>query len=553
MKKQLISTIIIIITCLTVFGQYDNKGRGIPFIRNFNAKEYKGHVQNFCITQDKSRIIYIANFAGVIEFDGATWRSIPTSNRAKVSSVCIDNKGVIYVGGTGEIGYVGIDSSGKHQYISLLANLPKEAGEIQNVLSIFSTNEGICFVTNNNVIYYKDNKFKVITSNNNIISAFYVNNQIYLYQKYSGLGCIEKGKIQKIDKENVFTDATIVKSMLAEDNNTIIIATDNSGFYSLNSKNDKISELNINNNSEIKNKIISCGVKLKQGGYIYGTANAGIFILDNNKKYVQDVTKSKGIISDNVNNLFIDDDNELWVALDNGISRVEVSSMLSFFDNRNMIYGEVTDVLKFNGKLYISTMKGVYYKSEGDEKFNRVNNINMACWDMIVYKNRLFFGTSKGLFIEKGGGAELIAENLFVLTMRGAINDNKMYAGLINGLAIVDINNKEKTDIVQDIETEIRQIEVDKDGILWLNSPPKGIIKYDILKHKAEYLANKQGLPSALGNNLNLINGEIIITTVNGIMHYDSEKKTFVNMSILPENYSAKWYKRIIKDNNNGY
>jgi len=47
---------------------------GLPFLRNFLPKEYGFHPQNWVITQDSRGIMFIANTAGLLEYDGVTWR-----------------------------------------------------------------------------------------------------------------------------------------------------------------------------------------------------------------------------------------------------------------------------------------------------------------------------------------------------------------------------------------------------------------------------------------------------------------------------------------------
>jgi len=79
---------------------------GHPFIRNYAQKEYQGDFQNWGITQDPRGVVYVANNQGVLEYDGARWRLIPTPRRNVVRSVGVDGSGRVFVGSVGEIGYL---------------------------------------------------------------------------------------------------------------------------------------------------------------------------------------------------------------------------------------------------------------------------------------------------------------------------------------------------------------------------------------------------------------------------------------------------------------
>jgi hypothetical protein len=82
---------------------------GNPFILNLNADSYNAHAQNFAVEQDSRGVLYFGNFAGILEYDGESWRIIPTENITKVSSLSDGPDGRIYVGARGEIGYLSPD------------------------------------------------------------------------------------------------------------------------------------------------------------------------------------------------------------------------------------------------------------------------------------------------------------------------------------------------------------------------------------------------------------------------------------------------------------
>ena len=120
MKKiALITILIFIAVSANLRAQNFSMLRGLPFIRNYSSEEYNAHEQNFDIAQSNNGIMYFANFAGVLEFDGTTWNKIPTSSGMRVLSLAKNDEGTIFVGGLYDFGYLKRDGRGITSFVGL--------------------------------------------------------------------------------------------------------------------------------------------------------------------------------------------------------------------------------------------------------------------------------------------------------------------------------------------------------------------------------------------------------------------------------------------------
>jgi len=61
-----------------IFAQ--QKQVGLPYITNFEMKDYKFGAQNWAFVQDKRGVLYVGNTDGLLEFDGISWRQIKLPN-----------------------------------------------------------------------------------------------------------------------------------------------------------------------------------------------------------------------------------------------------------------------------------------------------------------------------------------------------------------------------------------------------------------------------------------------------------------------------------------
>ena len=64
---------------------------GRPLIHNYSRRDFGAGVQQWDVTQDARGIMYFANNAGVLEFDGRSWRLIELPSRLDVRALASDS------------------------------------------------------------------------------------------------------------------------------------------------------------------------------------------------------------------------------------------------------------------------------------------------------------------------------------------------------------------------------------------------------------------------------------------------------------------------------
>ena len=101
---------------------------GIPVFRNYTAREYGAHFQNWAIIRDQQGIILVANNDGLLEYDGIDWRRYGLEDKLfhSLRSIAIDQNGTIYYGTSSQFGYIMVDSNGNYKFRSLLDKVDKK-------------------------------------------------------------------------------------------------------------------------------------------------------------------------------------------------------------------------------------------------------------------------------------------------------------------------------------------------------------------------------------------------------------------------------------------
>ena len=183
MRKVICLSFIICFVVSSAFAEI--KSVGIPFIRSFSKRDYKGGSQNWEMVQSSNGLMYFANNDGVLEFDGNSWRLIPMPNSSVVRSLAVDSLQRVYVGAYNEFGYLEPDSQGKLSYHSLVDLVPEAERNFSEIWQIFPFEEGILFHSFQKILYYKGGEVTVFNAETEFHYSFLVDNQLFIQEKES--------------------------------------------------------------------------------------------------------------------------------------------------------------------------------------------------------------------------------------------------------------------------------------------------------------------------------------------------------------------------------
>lgn len=384
MYKYLLYFILFFTTSIPSFAWKDH-------IVNYSRDEYSAGFQNWMITQHKDGWIYIANNEGLLEYDGVFWRLYEIPNYI-TRSVYIDTD-TIYVGGSCEIGYFTPDMRGFLTYHSLNSLTKEWAGEVWNIVK---SGEYIYFISDGYIHKYHPIK-KEINSNR---MPFKVDNSILHHDTIylaSTLGLFT------LDKENLTPHYLAITEPLKNQKigtlvsakNHLLIGTRYSGFYKLNNNNlssfDRI-------NHYLKDKYPLYSAAISGNTLVVGTVNSGvcIFDMDSISEY-QNYGSFSGLANNTVLSINFDNNNNLWLGMDKGISFVELKSPIKPMFSTISPIGTGYASIEYQGELYLGTNQGLY-------RYNRGNPIAIKgsegqIWSLRIYDNKLFAAGDNGITI----------------------------------------------------------------------------------------------------------------------------------------------------------
>ncbi|CAM3909933.1 hybrid sensor histidine kinase/response regulator [Rheinheimera salexigens] len=512
---------------------------GAPLLSNFKPKDYNGGTQNWAIAQDQHGLLYVGNNVGVMQYDGAQWRMIQTGNKSVARSLALAVDGNIYVGAKGDIGY--LDQQNDSRYVSLIDRIPAEYRDFQDVRQTFAAAEGVYFVSRNYIFrvsydHATDNQVKVWRTNSRFLKAFWLDDRLIVREQDTGLVELVNNNFQLVAGSERFA-STSVYVLLRYDDTRLLVGSRTKGLYLMDANGSQPWQTDIN--SVLMTDVLYTGYSLNSGDFVLGTSQSGAYILTPEGKLKHHLDKSVGVVDQNVRAIYQDHQQGLWLALDHGLSRIDLSSAISYFDDNNGLRGNVLALHKHNNVLYVGTSLGLFYQDNG-KHFTLISAIQKQTWDFMEFGPLLLVANSRGVYSLVQQQLQLIrpSEQASKTLYQSKANPDRLYIGLQDGLASMRYDNGNWHDEgqVPGVKGNINSILELDNGELWLGSLAHGVYQLIIPQQwqggnsvplALKRFAKTAGLPSANRNAVSVFNQQLLIATVAGFYRFDRIKEQF--------------------------
>ncbi|HXA01203.1 MAG TPA: two-component regulator propeller domain-containing protein, partial [Cytophagaceae bacterium] len=455
-------------------------------------------------------------------------------------------------------GYLEVDSTGNLQYISLVNKIPEKYRNFDDVWKIHDTEDGIVFQTNRALYIFKDNQFKVIEAKTWFHTSFYVNKVVYVRQHGIGLMELKNEVLELIPGGEEFAnqaDREIYAMLPYGPDKSLII--NNLGTYIYDGKSYKSLKV------FPEYFPVKCSALLQNGNYAIGTIQNGMFVIDREGNILQHIDKTKGISNNAVLSMLQDQQGNLWLGLENGISYVETNSPFIFFNDKLNINGSVVYTLLEKDKLYVGTNQGLYFTNWNQKtssldphaNFTFVKETYGEVRGLFKIDDKLICGHHDGAFLIKNGVAEKFSSEAGGWIFKKLSHHPYILEGTYFGLFLYESKNGKliQKNKIKGFKESARYMEEDEDGNIWISHANKGIWKIRLNDQsdsiaQIDFYDDKKGLPSHIRNRVSKIGNEIVVTTDKGIYRYNKTSDNFYEDRILTGLTGRTFVKGIFPD-----
>nr|WP_315219688.1 triple tyrosine motif-containing protein [uncultured Flavobacterium sp.] len=518
---------------VALFGQV--KDIGLPAIKNYKRTDYKGGTQNWNIDQDTNGNLYFANNSGLIKFDGSTWHKYSLPNSTAIRSLKIDDSGKIFVGGNNEFGFFKSNEKGELKYFSLSNLISKKDSKNINLIWRIHIYKGeVIFQSFTKVFFYKNDKLRFIDAPKKFQFSFLINNRLYFQDKSLGILEYKNGKLIAVPGSAFFNDKEIW-AVFPLSTNKLILATLEKGLFISDGKSIKSWETEAN--SFIKKNTSLGGSIIKNKFIVLNTVLNGIIICDLNGKIIQHLNRQKGLQNNTVLTSFVDNKNNVWLGLDNGITFINENSPFTYFDysyNIGTVYASVVH----NNNLYVATNQGLFYhpwsKSFKDEPFYRIEGTIAQAWNIQVINNTLLCASNNGaLVIEQNRVAKILDSKGYFgfkaipkrpgYIIGESYNGFSVFKSAPNGINYVNqVAGFDQTTNTFEIELDENYLWLKKDNYLYQMTLSEDLKSFEFIKKHTGISSQRKGIGS-----LQSINNKVYFQTKNHFYRYSKEQEGF--------------------------
>ncbi|WP_299758287.1 triple tyrosine motif-containing protein [uncultured Pontibacter sp.] len=483
-----ISTLVLL---LLVFGAKANAASnlGFPYIQNYTKQIYKAGNQNWSVTRGADGVMYYGNSTGLLAFDGNNWQLYQMPNKLIVRAVAADDKGRVYAGGFGEMGYWSHDQKGRFRYTSLVDLVPQEHQPKDEIWKIYVDGDKVYFQSFSSIFSYQNGKITVIKAKQPYLFLLKANNQYFAEVISEGLYELKEDSLHFLPNSEKLGNSGVL-SVLPFSEGHFLVGTAKNGLFLYDGK-DFIPWKN-DANDFLKTYQLNNGTRINGRYYAYGTILNGVVVLDESGNLVHSLNKSNGLQNNTVLNLYADKAKNLWVGLDNGVDRIEVNSPLYFYFDKVGNFGTVYSSTIHGSKIYLGTNQGLYYSNWAPGNPNAAQNLNFRMiensqgqvWELAKLDGELLCGHNEGTFRVEGDELVKISDIKGGWTIKKLSSDpTTLIQGTYTGLAIY---RKDKSGHwafshkVSGFGEPSKNVEQDNTGNIWVSHAYKGLFRLSL-------------------------------------------------------------------------
>lgn len=405
MAKRAFLHIAFVVFLIFGYSHFKAFGMGHLPVMNYGRPDYDFGTQNWDIAQDELGKIYIANYNGMMCFDGLRWQKYYLPNYSTVRCLYYDeDKERLYAGGTEEFGYFSFtEDTPTLQYHSLTHLLPKDTGPFSEVWDILDINGAIFFRCDNCLFRLIEDKLEVKPIKGRISASSHIGRHLYLGLEDGRILSLRDGEFNSLKEEQKIGENKIV-SILPYDDDALLIATPLDGLYTMKG-NGEVSPVMEQYKRYLTDNQLFCAT-WDDGVYVLGTVTGGALIIDNNTNEVDLVNKDSGMKNNTVLKACFDANKNLWLCLDNGVTYVALDSPCRMLiGESNFIGAGYASAIKGNN-LLLGTNQGLYTRSLAGNNFDTHPELKLLIpgqiWSITPAGNELFISSDTGLYLYDG-------------------------------------------------------------------------------------------------------------------------------------------------------
>ncbi len=385
-----------LLAALPWLGARPPRSSGSPFVHLWQTDELGASPVNWRMLQHPNGLIYIANGFGVLEFDGATWRLTPMPDEGAARTLVVDREGRVWAAGNGQVVTLEPDTTRTLRAIDQIHRVPAAERSSSVLVSSVATDDGVYFGGARRIFLFRpDGSVVTWRTETNFSPIWEMDGQVHVTRDYRTLIRLSPdGSATDVahhegaawplarafaarrtaDGVELLTNTGPHRWFGTRDGRTVPLATDRT-FATAAARN---------------------AIFLPDGGAVFATVG-GALVLNARGELQQRLDSNSGLPVDTINGLGVDRDGGVWLALQNGVARVQLDSPFALHGKPQGLDSGPRRLTRWRDRLYVAYGSGVAWRDESTGQFIPVPGMSASASRPIVARDRLLVSTSSGI------------------------------------------------------------------------------------------------------------------------------------------------------------
>lgn len=457
---------------------------GRPLMTHYRPVDYRGHPQAHALAIGEDGFLYVGNQQGLLQFDGVRWGHVPAP-MPMVTAVVQGADGWLWVGGENEIGYFDRSAAGELAYQSLSDQIPEEWQPLGRMRGIELTGSGLILVCSSGAFSWDGESFTHLQEIGGNARLNRLGERVFVTRR--GLGLYEwvEDRLLLLSDHPAMVEAINVLPAPAPDGRLLLL-TGKGGSFALDERTGELEPIETAADRVLAETVLDEVFLLPDGTRVISTYGRGVVLLSADLQRIRLLDRTVGLADDVVFDFQLDAEGGLWVALNSGLTRVDISGAASVWDARNGPPSGTVDAWgRLGGRLYVGCFDGLYRMREADPAsgasaaFEHLDLGVTSIFGIEDWWGQHLILATGGLYRLRGAELELAlptpALRPFKM-LRCTQSEQTVHIIGTGGHVIAELNDGQWTMAVQDSgPADVRGLVQDADGDLWAASYTSGI------------------------------------------------------------------------------
>jgi diguanylate cyclase (GGDEF)-like protein len=468
---------------------------GFPPIQLYRPEAGQGPtgLQSFAVTVDDRGLVWLANLSGLLGFDGARWWREEVSDSSSAQVVVAGPRGEVAVGAIDEIGLVEPVSEGAWRYRSLGDRVPPADRPLGDALGAAPAADGSwIFVSERAVWRWRGGGLTRVATLTSPAAAqvqvFGLHGRVVLWTP-EGLVEVTESGLAPLPGGERFAGRQVV--VLLEDREAGAAA---GGSWIAGLPDEGLVRFDADGETPFApaasrwavESDLTCGVRLPDGRLLLGSRRGGALFVGADGEASRRVDAAAGLGDDFVRGFGLDREGGVWLALNGGLARFDLSSPVTLLDRRIGLRGTPLAIVRHAGRLYVGTDAGLFRlqadPQDGQTVIRPVPGVTDSVFALASAGDELLAGARDGVWEVGPAGARRVPgtgdDTVYALVVSQVVA-GRVWVGLRRGLARLDRSGSgwRFTDALAGSPRIVRSVAERGPDQLWLGTSLDGLVR----------------------------------------------------------------------------